>query len=121
MDTNFIETMQLFHTWKNHPKIKVANPEQLRLAAFVRDQLQAILLDEYSSAQVNILPCPLDTGALIIEFTTDVLVVRNTQKFSAIVDLLDNFEIYPISEELFQFSGVIENCYHVSLIPEGSA
>lgn len=68
--------------------------------------------------QVILKPCSIGTGALVLDFESDSLIARDAHKFSAIIKLLNNFEVYPVSKDRLRFSGVIENCYHVSLLDE---
>ena len=109
------EMLEKIGGWINVPKIKILNPERMAQLQERLEMLQRMLADEYIEATIEIYPCPLDTGNIIIRMDMDDFVVRNIKKFADILSVMSNFEIYPLRGNRIRFSMVYGKA--MSVIP----
>lgn len=117
MEHNFMETMNKLAEWMQQSKMYVLNLEKEGKVYEVQQKMQEILDEENIKSKVEICPCPLGMGDVIIKFEIEEFIVRNTKKFMDAVKEMDNFEIYPTKKGI-KFAGVISRVANISAYKE---
>lgn len=120
-EKTFMETMDQLTKWLELPKAYILNPERAKLLEETRDNLQAILDEEFHDCTLEVKPCPLGFGDVSISFSTYSLAMRNIKKFYEAIQHLSNFEVYPIGDEMVRFSGIFSKVAMVAPVQKTSA
>ena len=107
-EQEFMDLMEKFSVFIQQPKVYILNKEKETKMYETQRKMQELLDEEAIETKVEIRPCPMGMGDIIIRFQADELIVRNISKFMEITKEFSNFEVYP-SENGIQFAGVIKN------------
>ena len=116
-EKDFMRVADLFNQWLQPPKVYVLNLEKEEKIYEVQRKMQEVLDEEDIETKVQIKPCPLGMGDVIIEFESDSFTVRNITKFQSIIKEMSNFEIYPTTQGI-KFAGIITNVATVMMNKE---
>ena len=116
-EKDFMRVADLFSQWLQTAKVYVLNLEKEEKIYEVQRKMQEVLDEEDIETKVQIKPCPLGMGDVIIEFESDSFTVRNITKFQSIIKEMSNFEIYPTTQGI-KFAGVITNVATVMMNKE---
>ena len=104
-DLAFMERLNDIREWLSLSKGYVINPERYTLLEETISKLQELLDREHYDTQVEIKPCSLGTGDVVVTFDCYSIVMRNMDDFYDAIKHLSNFEIYPV-DDILRFSGI---------------
>lgn len=105
-EEQFMNTAKQISKWMKQPKVYVLNSKKENKVYEVQQKMQEILDEEIIAAKVEIKPCPLGMGDVVIEFECDCLTIRDIKNFQSVINEVSNFEIYPTKNGV-KFAGII--------------
>ena len=107
-EKEIMNTIEKIGQWTSQPKMYLLDLERERVIYEVQHKMQEILDNENIETKVEIKPCPLGMGDVVIKFEVDYFTIRNIPKFMDAIEEMENFEIYPTNNGIM-FAGIIEN------------
>ena len=103
-----MKTIGKIGQWTSQPKMYLLDFERERVIYEVQHKMQEILDDQNIKTKIEIKPCPLGMGDVVIKFEVDDFTIRNITKFIDAIKEMKNFEIYPTKNGIM-FAGIITN------------
>ncbi len=104
-DKQFMQFLDELREYLQQPKVFVTNIDRAR--EFYN--AVSIAKELFTEEVVEVRSDPLQTGAMSIHIEVPDIVMRGVREiktFSTLIALADNFEIYPIDEEMVCFAAV---------------
>ena len=106
-DNQFQQFLDKLHTYLKQPKVFVTDINRAREFYNAVDLAKQL----FPNAKIEIRDDPLQTGAMSLHMEHIDMVVRGEREinlFISLIELADNFEIYPISDEEICFAAVFQ-------------
>ena len=101
-----MDAAQQLNKWSSLSKMYILDPVRAMLLEETCDKLQLLLDEEQHECHVEVAPCPLGLGDVVISFDTYSMTMRNMAGFCDAIKHLSNFEIYPTDDDMLHFVGI---------------